>query len=233
MQICEPFNLRHEIADVTDEFRKLKNPKLTQDKSFWRQLEVSNWEKNWILVEERFYLIKVSLMDVENNFIELTENLRFSHKIDESLMQIVQTNPINSEVVIKALKLNQTVTKSFQSSPAVKSVIKSSLSEIVTSQSAKYKFNSDKLRDESEITITSPVKINHPTNLILLPLVQDQVWQLSATGGSGFYHWNTKDQNVAFSTETASLKPYSVGKTILKLEDSRNPNNFAEIEVEV
>jgi hypothetical protein len=48
------------------------------------------------------------------------------------------------------------------------------------------------------------VKIVHPTDLIILPILKSQdesrsgeIWQLSAKGGSGYYHWSIEDLKIA------------------------------------
>lgn len=46
------------------------------------------------------------------------------------------------------------------------------LKQIKTKQSEKYPVDSNRLKDEKEITITSPVKIIHPTDLVLLPYIK-------------------------------------------------------------
>lgn len=50
-----------------------------------------------------------------------------------------------------------------------KSLLKTALTEVKTKQALKYKLNKNKLRKEREILVTSPVAIDHPTDLILLP----------------------------------------------------------------
>ena len=85
---------------------------------------MKKWQDNWVLVRERYYLIKVYLLDKENNPIRLTENLQFNHKIDSSLFTVIGNNSINSEVLVKANALD---VKDFS-----KTVISSTLKEIRT-----------------------------------------------------------------------------------------------------
>ena len=144
---------------------KYHNVKLDSKKRLQRQLGVKKWQDNWVLVRERYYLIKVYLLDKEMNPIKLTENLDFKHKIDSSLIEVVANNSIHSEILIKTLPQTFAVSS--------KTVIRSFLKEINTVQKQKYKFNPEKLKDETDVTITGPVSIIHPTNLILLPLVKD------------------------------------------------------------
>jgi hypothetical protein len=66
---------------------------------------VSEWEKNWVLVEERFYLVRVFLFDRDNNLIRLTDNLQFNHSFNSDHLLLVHANPIQSELIFKAAKL--------------------------------------------------------------------------------------------------------------------------------
>lgn len=102
-----------------------------------------------------------------------------------------------------------------------------------TKQLTKFKFDLDKLKEESEVLITTPVKITHPTDLILLPLVDNQLWHLRGAGGSGTYKWSTLDPTIAEPSQQAQLKPFSVGQTTLILRDALNPKNSDMIKVEV
>jgi len=65
-------------------------------------------------------------------------------------------------------------------------------------------YSQTRLRQEREVRITRPVRINHPTSLVLLPLIRasaevnsGEIWQLKAEGGSGYYQWSIKNENVA------------------------------------
>jgi hypothetical protein len=84
-------------------------------------LGVETWEKNWLMVEERYYLLKVFLLDQENNLIRLTPNLRFNHSIDDQRLEVVHQNKIESELIVRAKRISG----EREGSPAVKSVITS------------------------------------------------------------------------------------------------------------
>ena len=89
--------------------------------------------------------------------------------------------------------------------------------------------------------ITKQVKILHPTDFILLPKYKDMdlsgqplkgdQWQMRATGGTGFFEWFSKDKHVAQIKGTGVLFSEEVGKTTVKVFDSKNQKNFDTIEV--
>ena len=59
-----------EISDVT---RQLVEEKLllvdAAQKSFQDQLSISEWDNNWILVQDHYYLFKVNLYDADKHLI--------------------------------------------------------------------------------------------------------------------------------------------------------------------
>ena len=89
--------------------------------------------------------------------------------------------------------------------------------------------------------MTEPVRINHPTDLVLLPIlknVQDddkfgEIWHLQAIGGSGYYHWSVQDEKIAQVSGSGVVKSIEQGQTIVIAKDSLNPRNFHSIKVEV
>jgi hypothetical protein len=74
----------------------------------------------------------------------------------------------------------------------------------------------------------------NPTNLILLPyLPNGEIWKVTAKGGSGVYTWSVANPAIASVEDSAVVKSLKVGKTKLQLQDHRNKQNFASIDVEV
>ena len=60
------------------------------------------------------------------------------------------------------------------------------------------------MRSEKDVKITRPVKIDHPTDLVLLPFLKrteeperGELWQLKAIGGTGYYQWSIENSNIA------------------------------------
>ena len=105
VKIVHPALLDIEIQDVTEQMlvqTTLLNPEL----SFADQLKIDtkSWESNWILVEEHIYLLKVFIFDRDKMMIELTENLIFSNFINPEYFQILKTNKISSEIIVRATK---------------------------------------------------------------------------------------------------------------------------------
>jgi hypothetical protein len=235
--IVEPFSLQLECVDVSEAYSRVKldNSK-TKISSFENQLGVKSWKQSWIWVEGKTYLIRVTLFDRDHNQILLSENVEFSNYIDEHFLKLVDRNLIGSEFIVKVDK------HAHDDEPvhAHKSIIKASLKEIKTTLDQKYTVDSNKIKDEKEITITGPVAIPHPTPSILLPHIKTrdgrvpgELWQMQAKGGSGTYVWSSADSSVARMTERAHLWSVGVGSTYIKASDLHNPDNFATILVEV
>lgn len=56
------------------------------------------------MVQGHYYLLKVYLYDGDKHQIHMTDNVAIKNLIDSEYFEIVKTNKINSEVVIKAKK---------------------------------------------------------------------------------------------------------------------------------
>ncbi len=118
-----------------------------------------------ILIEEHFYRIKMNLFDKEGHKITLTDNLRFkSLNLGTDWIEVIKQNEIGSELLIKTKKITNETVK-------INSLHK--LAEIlpVPAGGAKYDNFASRLTQEKELIITKPVKIQHPTNLVLLPFL--------------------------------------------------------------
>lgn len=118
-----------------------------------------------ILIEEHYYRIRMHLYDKEGHKITLTDNLRFkSLNLESNWIELVKQNDIGSEIVIKTKKITDETVK-------INSIHK--LAEIITvpAGGAKYDNFASRLTQEKELIITKPVKIQHPTNLVLLPFL--------------------------------------------------------------
>ena len=101
------------------------------------------------------------------------------------------------------------------------------------------------MRAEKDIRITKPVAIVHPTTLVLLPLivtpymmgesqtVTGELWQLTATGGSGYYQWSIQNTHVASVSGNGLLKSREVGTTFVIVRDNMNEKIVATLSVEV
>jgi hypothetical protein len=96
------------------------------------------------------------------------------------------------------------------------------------------------LRSEKDVQITKPVKIQHPTNLVLLPVLrraddskQGELWQLTAEGGSGYYQWTIGDPNIASISGSGLVKSVDIGQTVVTVRDTHNLKNSHQIQVEV
>ena len=188
-----------------------------------------------ILIEEHYYKIKMNLYDKHGHKITLTDNLRFkSLELDGPWIRVDSINNIGSEVVIQ--------TKRIENDQVKKNSIHK-LDEIIPTFSAteRYTSFSARLTQEKDLVITKPVKIQHPTNLVLLPFLphvneahgSGEVWNLHARGGSGVYMWSIIDTSVATVQGSARVQSVNLGKTQLICRDHKNYNNWDAIDVEV
>lgn len=237
INVVEPFYLEIELCDVTEAYER--NANLSNSKefvsSFASQLNATRFSSNWIMVESKTYLVKVLLYDKERNRILMTSNLEFAHAYDSKFFSVLAQNLVASELIVKVAAHS-----SEEPTPAHKTIFTSTLKQIKTTQKDKYKVDSTRLRDEKEVTITSPVKIIHPTPSILLPVLKSidgtipgEMWQLTAKGGSGHYVWASDDSVVARISERSRVWSVNEGSTYLKVRDLHNENNYASILVEV
>ena len=208
INVVFPYRMEVSIKDVTDaqKLQQLHAGDNVVAMQAWsigldflqgkEELDEMDLADTHILIEEHYYLIKMTLYDKDGHRITLTDNLRFkSLNLDEKWVEIVKRNNIGSEIVIKTKKITEEKVK-------VNSLHK--LEEIVAvekSSKEKYLNFTSKLTQEKELIITKPVKIQHPTNLVILPFlpsVQEasgagEVWNLSSLGGSGIYTWSIID----------------------------------------
>jgi hypothetical protein len=87
--------------------------------------------------------------------------------IDADYFEIVKTNKISSEIIVKAKKTTPKNQKLLYVSSLVQ--IKSEFPRLT------YNVDQTRMKSEKEIIITENVKINHPTDRILLPLLRSPV----------------------------------------------------------
>lgn len=70
IRVAFPQLIDVEISDVT---RQLVEEKIllvdAAQKSFQDQLSISEWDNNWILVQDHYYLFKVNLYDADKHLI--------------------------------------------------------------------------------------------------------------------------------------------------------------------
>lgn len=119
------------------------------------------------MVEGKTYLVKVLLYDKDRNQILMTSNLEFGHAFDSKFFTVVDQNLVGSELIVQVAAHSTE-----EPTPAHKTIFTSTLKQIKTTQKNRYQVDSNRLRDEKEVTITGPVKIIHPTPSILLPVLK-------------------------------------------------------------
>ena len=252
INVVYPYRMEVSIKDVTqmDQLKKLHDGDDVEMMTAWSMgldlfdfgmddKSVSSSEQDLtdthILIEEHYYRIRMHLYDKEGHKITLTDNLRFkSLNLESNWIELVKQNDIGSELVIKTKKITDETVK-------IASIHK--LAEIVPvpAGGSKYDNFASRLTQEKELIITKPVKIQHPTNLVLLPFLpaaqethgNGEVWSLSSKGGSGTYMWSIVDPKIASVHGSAQIKSIAMGKTQLICRDHKNYNNWDAIDVEV
>jgi hypothetical protein len=102
--VVEPYSIQLELADITETYKgKLENSKESVS-SFSKALNVLEWQKSWILVEGKTYLVKVYMFDQDHNQILLGPNVEFAHVIDTKFLNLIDKNLIGSELILQAVK---------------------------------------------------------------------------------------------------------------------------------
>jgi hypothetical protein len=105
IRVVFPSIVEVQISDIS---QQLIDDKLlvveSPDVSYQGQLNVSVWDNNWILVKGHYYLVKAFIYDRDKNFITMTDNIMISNSIDPEYFEVVQSNKINSEVIVRAKK---------------------------------------------------------------------------------------------------------------------------------
>lgn len=159
----------------------------------------------------------------------MTSNVEITNQLDEKYLKVLHKNTIGSELVVQ-------VKKQEDLSKAKKSVFSSTLTAIRSklNEKLKYKPDTNKLRQQKEMLITGPVKILHPTDLILLPQLKSangqnvgEIWHLKAKGGSGTFLWETDAPEIASVRDQSFIRSNMPGLTTLWLRDYKNLNNYA------
>jgi hypothetical protein len=76
------------------------------------------------------------------------------------------------------------------------------------------------MRSEKDVMITLPVRINHPTDTFLLPLLRftdenrnGEIWQATARGGSGYYSWGIADVRISQVSGGGLIRAKELGTT--------------------
>lgn len=195
---------------------------------------MTSWENNWYLVKDHIYLLKVFIYDRDKNPIVMSDNMVIQTVIDKKYFDIILSNHISSEVIIRAKNItgqNQKIPISF-------------VLDAIRSQAGKLSYQVDKsrIRSDKDVTISERIRISDPANnkLVLLPYIKTQddsrtgeLWHLSALGGSGVYHWSTENSNVASISGAGVLRSNEVGQTVVTVRDVQNNKNFDTVIVEV
>lgn len=69
---------------------------------YFKQLNITEWDNNWILIRDHYYLVKLFLFDRDKNPIQLTVNLVFKNIFDPEFFDVIKINKISSEVIVRA-----------------------------------------------------------------------------------------------------------------------------------
>lgn len=253
VHIVPPDQLEIEVFDITEKTNKygldgyatmIYNAENTIELEGLRRSLVDVYENNWILVEDRYYLVNMFLFDQSKHKIELTDNLVFNFNVNSEFLEVYDVGRIDvtrkqtsNFYIVKAKKV-------IYKTPAI-----GKLAEVRTGDNNVYAFDYERLIVERGIQITSQVQINHPTSEIRLPYlgyhkaagksIAKQLWNLQSVGGTENYKWESYNERVALvKTSTVNknmgeIRGNNMGKTIVKVVDALNPFNYATIEVYV
>lgn len=236
--VVAPESLSIECEDVTkeigeqgvDEFSSIHLDVVDEDAR-------GSVDRNWVMVEGRYYYLKQFLFDEQLRKIQLTKNLLFGLSMDTDYIEVVNVNSENSRILVKAKKTGNIKLTGF-------------LEEVQRRSESHFNFDLSKLKDEKDVEITSQVKITSIPRIIRLPWLgyragapAQQMWTLNSIGGTGAYHWSSFNETVVgtyaardlteFTTKVSEIRGVQKGKTIVKVQDQRNSLNFDTIEVEV
>lgn len=176
LNVVYPYRIEVSVRDITelDQLKKLHAGDNYEFMQAWsegldkidgesdKEFELSDTH---ILIEEHYYRLRMHLYDKNGHKITLTENLRFkSLNMDSRYIEIIKVNDIGSEMVIKTHKIHDDTLK-------INSQHK--LDEIIPVPKGAEKFTNfaSRLTQDKELIITKPVKIQHPTNFVLLPFL--------------------------------------------------------------
>lgn len=221
VNIVYPYQLLMNIHDVSEKMPSVG--KLEDDMMSQFNISEESVSETRILVEDHFYLISLQLLCKDGNRIKLTPNALFGNTgLDKHFISIEKVNKINSQVLIK--------TKLIENS---QEILKTSFSFIKVNSDldgSEYEpQNKGKLSLDAELVLTKPIRIEYPTDLILLPYnpSEGQILSTSATGGSGIYAWSVDNPDIVRIEGTVSIISQNVGKTTLKVRDHRNAHNMA------
>ena len=120
--------MRLSLADVSQAYvqQGVTNSK-SKVSSFQKQLGVTSWAQQWIVVEERHYLVKIELFDKDHNRIYQSKQLNYESVIDNKYFEVIQKNLIGSELILKVRGQDKNL-----KSHAHKTILKSALVGIQT-----------------------------------------------------------------------------------------------------
>lgn len=106
--IALPDLLDVEIQDVTDRPGVL-DLKPDDKERMADQLRLGAlWDNNWVLVQEKLYLVRLLLYDAERNNITITQNLKFRVTFPDAHFTVVKHNKGNSEFLVRATQETRT-----------------------------------------------------------------------------------------------------------------------------
>ena len=171
-------------------------------------------ESNWNLILEHYYVVIIRVYTRDNNYITLTPTNPIHSILNPTFLQIITKNELGTVIIIKTLV--------------------QIMSLKITGKEEKYGLESNE-----ELSILTPVYIEHPTPFVLLPflayspLSTPQIWEMTAKGGSGTYAWSSYNSSIASVTIGGLTTGWRVGRTRLLVLDAKNSLNNATIVVEV
>eukprot|EP01107_Rhizomastix_libera_P002862 TRINITY_DN1496_c0_g1_i1.p1 TRINITY_DN1496_c0_g1~~TRINITY_DN1496_c0_g1_i1.p1 ORF type:complete len:1748 (-),score=597.92 TRINITY_DN1496_c0_g1_i1:92-4636(-) len=167
--------------------------------------------KEWILVIEKKYRIKLLPKNSNGDLIDYIEGFEYSLSGSDNI-KIVSINHSQSFAIIETIgkgkgKINA-------------SIIKNNKNELSPSITAQH-----------EIDVTEPIKASpSELNLLYIPGADIHKSLISVIGGSGQYEWTSDNQHASVD-KNGVVSAHTLGKSIITVFDSKNKKNFATITV--
>ena len=93
VHVIAPHQLEMEIIDVTEEVSRSSVTHVSQQYFLKKnQNEEPIFEPKWVLITQRYYIVKVHLFGRFKRQIELTDNLKFEVGFDNAHVSVLESN---------------------------------------------------------------------------------------------------------------------------------------------
>eukprot|EP00111_Clytia_hemisphaerica_P008784 TCONS_00025681-protein len=171
--------------------------------------------KYWVLQTGRQYHLHVQLFDDDHNRILITDHTYFDSLLSEEHFDVHFVSKNQTYFFVTAKKVGKTL-------------LTSRLDSIQYLDEDPFKFGS--IHGEQNIEIHDPLVLE-PKSLVLPWDPQEESdeyqFQFNVKGGSGNYQWSVSNTTVALVNKKGLISTQNrIGKTQVKVADSKNPSFF-------